>query len=242
MPSKVLAGHTIALTGTKKTQTIHDCIVQHGGEAELFPLITTASVTAEDARYMSGHYDWLIFTSQNAVDCFAQKATTLTATHIAAVGEKTKQALEALGMIVDFMPTIYSADVFIKEFPSVVTGKPRCLFIRGSHAKPTIREGLPYRVDEWTVYETVVQTTFIKDFITCIQTKNVTVIFASPSAVDVFHTYIAPIVGWDSIRVAAIGHVTASALQKHNVTVAVQPQVYTMQAVINEIIQLEEQK
>lgn len=242
MPSNVLAGKTIALTGTKKTQTVHDCIVQYGGEAVLFPLITTASVTIEDDLYKAGHYDWLIFTSQNAVDCFAQKATAITANYVAAVGEKTKQALEALGMTVDFMPTVYSADVFVQEFPQIVTGNPHCLFVRGSHAKPTIKEGLPYKVDEWTVYETVVQTAFIADFITCIQTKEVTVIFASPSAVDVFHTYIAPTVGWESIRVAAIGHVTANALQQYGVKVAIQPQVYTMQAVINEIIQLEEQK
>lgn len=242
MPSKVLKGQTIVLTGTKKTQTVHDQITAHGGQAVLFPLITTQQVTTDQGRYDVSTYDWLIFTSQNAVDGFLTQYKGEVTAKVAAVGEKTKQALEEAGIAVHFMPTIYSADVFIKEFPSVVTGKPRCLFIRGSHAKPTIREGLPYKVDEWTVYETVVQTAYIEPFISCIRHNDVTVIFASPSAVEVFHTYIAPTVGWDSVRVAAIGHVTAAALRQHSVTVAIQPQVYTMQAVVDEIIQLEEQK
>lgn len=251
MPSNlVLQGQTVVLTGTKKTQTVIERLQQNGASVKVFPLIQTAEKIAEqDAAKLAdlSSYEWLIFTSQNAVAAFADKCqrhnvtlATLTC-RIASVGEKTTEALEKLGLQVHFMPTIYSADVFIQEFPLQVIGSPRCLFLRGSQAKKTIRDGLPYEVVEWTVYESIQQLAYVEAFKTCIKTDaKVTVIFASPSAVEVFDTYIAPEVGWQRIRVAAIGHVTANALHALAVEVAIQPTTYTMQAVITKLIQMEE--
>ena len=42
--------------------------------------------------------------------------------------------------------------------------------------------------------------------------KDVTVLFASPSAVEIFAEEVAPYTGWDGYTIGAIGHVTERAL------------------------------
>ena len=129
--------------------------------------------------------------------------------------------------------------MFIQEFSTVSHVAESKLFLRGNLAKPTIREGVP-NVVEWTVYETVTNEPSIQPLTELLMKQQAIVIFASPSAVSVFNQHIAPIVGWSTIRAAAIGHITAAALRHLGVDVYVQPTTYTMQAVVEEIILLEE--
>lgn len=245
-----LQGKTIILTGTAKTSTIIEDITTLGGRAISTPLIETCElidrndgVQLEYAR----QFNWLIFTSQNAVDAFASKMKrfNLSARHfqgkIASIGTKTTEALEALGFTISFMPTVFSADVFVKEFPSVAGDQPICLFIRGEKAKQTLKDGLPFEVKEWTIYKTIErhdQKQMIIDSIR--ENKDVTVIFASPSAVGVYALDVASVVGWEAVRVAAIGHITEAAITNHGATVDVLPSVYTMQAVLEELTKVEE--
>ncbi|CAM5391139.1 Uroporphyrinogen-III synthase OS=Lysinibacillus sphaericus OX=1421 GN=LS41612_07165 PE=3 SV=1 [Lysinibacillus sphaericus] len=65
---------------------------------------------------------------------------------IASIGTKTTAALEKLGFQVSFMPSIFSADVFVKEFPIVAGHNPTCLFIRGEKAKTTLRNGAALQI------------------------------------------------------------------------------------------------
>lgn len=250
MPSNRLRGKTIVLTGTNKTVSIKELIEHNGGECAVFPLIETKELhSAEDAARLSelNCYDWLIFTSQNAVQVFIDKCkrvkieTRELKCKIASVGAQTTFLLERCGLKVDFMPSTFSADVFVQEFPKVAQEWESKLFIRGSLAKPTIREGLPH-VTEWTVYETCANDTSIVPLMELLKQRESIVIFASPSAVEVFHEKVAPIVGWQRISAAAIGHITANALRKLGVEVYVQPKTYTMQAIVEEIILLEEEK
>lgn len=231
-----LTGKTIYVTGTQKVQTIAQLVAQYGGEVQAFPLIAVQTCESEeDAEWLQRlpAYDWLIFTSQNAVTSFMQKVKHVS-NRIAAVGAKTKEALEQYGYTVDFVPSVYSADVFVKEFPQVM-GEATCLFLRGSLAKTTIKDALC--CDEWTIYETVPTTAHVQAMKeSLLQAAEPIVVFASPSAVQVYAEHIVPTIGWQDITVASIGHITTAALQKYGATVTVQPQIYTMQAVIEQLI------
>ncbi|MEK5232746.1 uroporphyrinogen-III synthase [Lysinibacillus sp. FSL K6-0232] len=249
MPSNLpLKGKTILLTGTAKTTSIIDDITALGGHAVMAPLIETCErINSDDAEYikLAQQLDWLIFTSQNAVDAFANKIQrhqlNIQAIQgkIAAIGTKTTAALEQLGFQVSFMPSVFSADIFIKEFPSVAGSKPTCLFIRGAKAKRTLKDGLPFAIQEWTVYETVERHDQQAVIMNCLQHhQDVTVIFASPSAVDVYAKDVASQIGWGATRIAAIGHITEAALQQYGATVDIMPSVYTMEAVIEEIMKV----
>ena len=63
-------------------------------------------------------------------------------------------------------------------------------------------------------------------------------IFASPSAVDVYARDVVPHIGWHAARIAAIGHITEAALEQYGAIVDIMPSVYTMQAVIEEIMKV----
>ncbi|MBM7664442.1 uroporphyrinogen-III synthase [Solibacillus kalamii] len=245
MPSNALLGKTLIITGSAVVRTVEQLIEQHHGKVYNYPLIETVEkISKEDKFYLQElqAYHWLIFTSQNAVKSFVDKCIrheqTIPATmKIAAVGEKTAALLKGHGYKIHFMPTVYSADVFVKEF-SMMPGE-RALFIRGSKAKKTIHEGTG--ADEWTVYETRPCSKYFVQLTQCLLTeKQPIVIFASPSAVDIYAEHIEPHVAWQNVKFASIGHVTTAALEKHGVQPMVQPKIYTMQAVIEQLI-LEEQ-
>lgn len=238
-----LTRKTIYVTGTQKVQTIEQLVKENGGKVKFFPLIKVQErITTTDAEKLAqcNDYDWLIFTSQNAVDCFfkkihreKQQIDSITC-KIAAVGSKTATALEQNGLAVDFMPSIFSADVFVREFLPIAK-EDRCLFVRGSLAKTTIRDGLG--CDEWTVYETIETTEHIQAFTeSLIKEEEPIVIFASPSAVKVYAEHIVPELDWRYVKVASIGHITTEVLESYHVQVDVQPATYTMQAVIEHLI------
>ena len=76
MPSNRLCGKTIVLTGSNKTTSVKQFIEENGGICAVFPLIDTRErVSVHDANKLVhvNTYDWLIFTSQNAVQAFIAK-------------------------------------------------------------------------------------------------------------------------------------------------------------------------
>lgn len=236
MLNNVLAGETVVLTGTSVTASIMTYIESLGATAIHLPLIEVIERTSEDAQYFiqSMDADWLIFTSQNAVHFLKQKLIRYgyDASHfngqIAAVGQKTKEALEAIGFTIDFMPTTYSADVFIEQFQ--VEKGATCVFFRGNLAKSTIPNGINCDVQCYTVYDTV-QTARNMPALNELLTERVTIVFASPSAVEVFEAHKQEA----SYNVAAIGHITRDALVAHGEQRIIIPDTYTMRAVIDEL-------
>ena len=63
-------------------------------------------------------------------------------------------------------------------------------------------------------------------------------IFASPSAVDVYAMEVVPHIGWEATTLRTIGHITEAPLEQYGATVDIMPSVYTMQAVIEEIMKV----
>ncbi|RHW33373.1 uroporphyrinogen-III synthase [Lysinibacillus yapensis] len=242
---KPLEGKTVVVTGSSKTSAVLSRIEQLGGEAFFLPLIETREIIEEhdfEKLKQAFAFDWLIFTSQNAVEAFFEKIKRHRVNparfigKIAAVGSKTAKLLENNGFHVSFVPSIFSADVFVKEFPKVADNSPECLFLRGGKAKDTIKKGLPFRVAEWTVYDTYTKPSNIEPLTELIKVKErPIIIFASPSAVEMFAENIAPVVGWQKPQFASIGHITTAKLEHYGASVTYQPSRYTMLAVIEEI-------
>lgn len=244
-----LQNKTIILTGTSKTTDVMAQIQLLGGTVLHYPLIETREIIDNNDAMeleLARTFDWLIFTSVSAVEVFYEKMKRMHFESwqfkgkIAAVGEKTAEALRHIGFVVSFMPSTYSADVFVKEFPDVAEHQPKCLFLRGNLARNTLQKGLPFPIQQWTIYETVEMLPNTKPLIEEIKKRQeVIVIFASPSAVDLFALYVVPEVGWERIKVATIGHVTATAIQQYGIEVDFHPTTYTMQAVLAEIVKSE---
>ena len=240
-----LSGMTVIFTGTPKAKEAVASVQLQGGNPVILPLIKTVEkVVATDPLRMQtcASYEWLIFTSANAVHFFGRKMEQVGLTpedipvKIAAVGSETAKALEDIGFRADFIPTTFSAEHFVDEFPAVSDEEERCLFLKGDLAKDTIKEGLPNEVDEWTVYETVDDEEGIHGMTDLLQKGGrIAVLFASPSAVRVFREQIAPLTGWSGFTIGAIGHVTEQALSEAGAAVHIKPERYTLLDLVREL-------
>lgn len=245
MKDKPLNGETVVFTGTPKSKDAFELVENYGGKPVSLPLIQVEELIEKtDALRLDActTYDWLIFTSQSAVDAFSNKLQrhkvlpeTIHA-NIAAIGTKTAEALERIGFTVKFIPTTFSADVFVKEFQPVENDTRRLLFLRGSIAGPTIREELPFEVDEWTIYQTDYVADNAARLIHLVESdKKLSILFASPSAVAVFQKEIAPTTGWTGYTIGAIGHITEKALTDVGAKVDVRPNTYTLKALVDKL-------
>lgn len=247
-----LQGESVVFTGTLKSEDAFERVKTLGGQPLSFPLIQVAerfADTDEQRLQKAQQVDWLIFTSQNAVRYFHEKmkrfsmSSELFTGRIAAVGTKTAAALERIGFQVCFIPTVFSADVFVQQFQPQSDRPLHALFLRGNLASCIIREQLPFHVEEWTLYETKQKEEETNQLTQFIRTHdNVSILFASPSAVEVFAKHIAPICGWERITVCAIGHVTERALKNVGAEVDVVPETYTFIELVHALARRKEEK
>ena len=243
--SEPLNSQSVVFTGTPKSQDVFELVKQYGGVPVSLPLIqVTELVESTDKLRLNacGTYDWLIFTSQSAVAAFGEKikrhniSLESMPSNIAAIGTRTAEALEKIGFSVQFIPTVFSADVFVKEFQPVENDLRRLLFLRGTIAGPTISEELPFEVDEWTIYETEKVVGNVGKLTELLQReKNIAVLFASPSAVEIFAGEVAPQTGWKGFTIGAIGHVTERALIEEGAFVDVRPDTYTLRDLVDKL-------
>jgi uroporphyrinogen III methyltransferase/synthase len=97
-----------------------------------------------------GSYDWLAFTSANAVQHFCPDLPpsqgSRSGQKVAAVGPATADALRERGIEVDLLPDEAVAEALVGAFPS---GSGRVLLPQAEGARPTLAEGL--RAKGWTV-------------------------------------------------------------------------------------------
>ena len=237
-----LLGENVIFTGILRSTEALDLVERFGGNAVIAPMIATKEIVSShdlDLLQRCNLYEWLIFTSQSSVKAFHSKmvkyqldASFFTA-KIAVVGTKTASAIESLGFSVHFTPTIFSADVFVQEFPEVVSSAVQCLFVKGNLAKATITNGLNNKVDEWTIYETVELEDNKENVKVLLKSgERCSIIFTSPSTAEVYHRSIGASFGYEHITVCAIGHITKNFLESMNVTVQVMPEIYTLKDVI----------
>src|SRR5690606_35340984 len=96
-----LLGETVIFTGTLKTLEVFDLVRQYGGVPVSIPLIQVNEIveqTDEAKMKRCSTFDWLIFTSQNAVKAFHSKmgrfaiSASEIPSKIAAVGTQTAAA------------------------------------------------------------------------------------------------------------------------------------------------------
>ena len=169
-----------------------------------------------------GSFDWVVFTSANAVEHFTahlHDARAFGPARVAAIGPATAARLRAAGVEPDLVPTRYVAEALVEDFPD---GPGRVLVPQSAGARPTLVAGL--RAKGWTVdaVEAYDTTAVGYDDETLAAVRNAdAVAFASSSAVDAF---IAAVGGRDNVPpvVACIGPITAATARGRGLTVHVE--------------------
>ena len=115
-------------------------------------------VALRDAAARLGDYDWVVFTSANAVTAvFAsvRDARAFGAARVAAVGARTAEALASHGLVADLVPARFVAEGLLEAWPE---GGGTVLLPRAASARDVLPDGLRargWRVDVVDAYRTV---------------------------------------------------------------------------------------
>ena len=164
-----LAGWRVLVTRTRRqASSLAEALRAEGAEPVLLPAIEIArradpdAVDAAFAALLDDAYDWVAFTSGNAVESWfdlvresGEDARLLAGAHIAAVGPATARTLEAHGLSPDLLPERASGgDVADALLECGIEGA-RVLVPRAERADPALVERLRAAgasVDEVTLY------------------------------------------------------------------------------------------
>lgn len=200
-------------------------------------------------------YDWLVFTSANGVEYFLRRLdelghgrAELTPHKVCAVGRKTAEKLKGEHITVDLTPERFTAEAVVEEFVKHFGVRQR---LRGSRmllpasrsTRDVIRpamENIGVYVEVVEAYQTVLPATTGQDVTKLFNAPGADyIIFTSPSTVAnlaaILETdHLAPQLA--NTRVACIGPVTAEAARLHGLTVHIQPEEHTGEAVVEAIV------
>lgn len=170
-------------------------------------------------------YEWIIFTSPNGVQAFFdmffklyKDARELGAPRLVAIGPGTEKKLREYHLAADFVPAKAVAESLVKELIAFAGSMENqtVLWVRPDGARDVVAAELHRHgaiVDEAIAYRTVAETTDLTGGHARFREDGADVItFASSSAVESFFSLGLPMP--EGTKIASIGPVTTSALQK----------------------------
>jgi uroporphyrinogen III methyltransferase/synthase len=232
-----LAGTTVVVTRARsQAGPLTEALGAAGARVVEVPVVETADPedggeALQRAAKEVAAYDWVVFTSANAVHRLVpllRDGRAFGSARLAAVGGATRDALGAYHLVADLVPDATGAsgaEGLVSAFPDAPTGG-RVLFPRAAGARRTVPEGLAARgwaVDEVTAYRTVPAQPPVAAVADAAAGADV-VTFTSPSTVE---SYLS--LRDDAGRplpvpevVACIGPTTAEAARRSGLTVAVE--------------------
>lgn len=240
--NKRLFGKKVIITRSQEqTQQLRDRLAALGAHVVSIPTITFAA--PPDAGHALLHaasnldqYQWIIFTSANAVRRFFSRirdARELAGVKVAAIGKATSRAILDFNIVCDFVPSEFVAETFVAEFPA---GNGSVLFPRAVEARDTIPEGLQdkgWRVEIVDAYCTVAATMDpqLKEEIEDADAIAFTSSSGVSSFLAVYSTELLP------SRVVSIGPVTTATLREHLVTEVVTASRHDIDGLVDALVQ-----
>jgi uroporphyrinogen III methyltransferase / synthase len=162
MPAGPLTGSKIVLTRPEgRGMGLSKLLEEAGAEVVPIPLLAIESSQEAVAGFErlngSEHWDWIIFISTNAVraalEASGWQAQRSPETRIAAVGDATRDALEAQGVRVDLVPSQFSSEGLLEDARLADVQGQRILIVRGEGGREFLRETLVSRGAEVFVAE-----------------------------------------------------------------------------------------
>lgn len=248
--SQPLGGRRIVVT---RSQAQAEVLCRHlaalGAEPIAIPTIAFAPLPAEPLMEALRHiarYDWLIFTSANAVDFFFQAAgaNLPTLPRVAASGSATARKLQERGITPDFVPAEFVGEQLAAGLGDL-RGQ-RALLPRARLGRPeivTLLQAQGAIVDDIPLYDTVTAAPEAAA-LARLQAGVDAVTFTSPSSVRNF-LKILDDARLDSVRrqldqalIVCIGPITAAAARQCGFAVPAVPDEYTMDGLITALVAL----
>lgn len=251
-----LFGQRVVVTRTRRqVSALSEKLRLLGADVLEIPTIRITPLPLDAARQnkldtFSDHFDWLVFTSPNAVEIFfdeffkgARDLRTLGPVKIAAVGPATAGKLEALHLKVDLKPEIYTAEKLAELFPPTLAEGARFCFPHGRLADPGLANHLRQtgaEVEEWTIYDTQPE----EEDLTGSRARYFKegahwITFTSSSAAENWDTlHLKPEDGAPLPQVVSLGPVTTATLKKLGYDVAGQAEKSSLDSLVETIVKL----
>jgi uroporphyrinogen III methyltransferase/synthase len=245
---KALYGIRLLITRTRAQSSYLGGLLQaEGAEVIEIPTIDIHPLPidqkAKERMSRLSEYDWVIFTSANAVSIFMDNLKKVHKNHldlagiqIACVGESTAKTLLPYGVKADLVPPDYKQEGLVKAFQKIPMKGKKVLFARAQKGRNLLIDFLNKKgvsVDFWPLYENKIPPGTKERLFNLFKNEGGVdiLIFASSSSVDNFFGLFSPAERrkWLSkMPVAVIGPVTAASAKKWSARVAVMPKKYTM--------------
>jgi uroporphyrinogen-III synthase len=243
-----LRGKTVLITrAASQSHALQDGLARLGAKVIECPAIQVTPVEdwteVDRAIAKLNTYQWLLFTSANAVEHFLTRLEKVRgrscSVPVAVVGPATARSLRDWNISPSLIPTDFRAEGLVAAFPSDLRGV-RILFPRAQTARELLPEELRQRgatVDVVVVYRTVkaegmpgVREILSRERVDCI-------VFTSPSAIrfmaDSADGDLAALV--KGIAIAVIGPVTREAAASFGITPTIEPAHATVPDLIDAI-------
>jgi uroporphyrinogen-III synthase len=250
-PLSPLSGKRIVVTrAAEQSDSLLKALAAQGAISLLFPLLEFAP--PEDCFPLNaaladlGQFDWILFTSQNAVRAFLERGSALDSplvrpsgnTRIAAVGPATAEAIRKFGLSVDHVAATHTGLAFVAELRGQLQNAS-VLLPRGDKASrdlPAALREAGARVTEVIAYRTILPENLNDGVRWAIEKGTVhAILFFSPSAVH----HLKKLLGAgkfssvsESVLLAAIGPITAAALREAGATRSVSAADTTVEAIL----------
>jgi uroporphyrinogen III methyltransferase/synthase len=250
--TKPLFGKRILVTRARaQASGFADLLEANGAEVIQFPTIKIQSLDVDNTYIRTiNKYDWVIFTSVNAVEIFYERlrengkdVRMFGGTKICAVGPKTVEALNDIGIQPDFVPTHSRGSVIAAEIEDI-SGK-KILLPRAKIATADLPNGLREGgavVDDVPLYDTVkvtskdhetIETDLLKgriDLVTFTSSSTVT------NFLEMFPAH-APTVLFADVKVAVIGPTTQKTAMEYGIQVDVMAKEASVESLVEAIIE-----
>ncbi|MCX8124980.1 MAG: uroporphyrinogen-III C-methyltransferase [Spirochaetes bacterium] len=240
-----LFGKKIVVTRTRQQASVlSKRLYELGADVLEFPTIAIEKLQElsplHDAIKNIQKYDWIVFTSQNAVDIFFEEIFALgfdaraLQCRVAAIGPATRDALQRYAIKADLMPQEYVAESLVDAFRGVDVAGKKILVPCSAKARPALTHGLQDAgavVDRVHIYDAVkpeVNSSLLEQ----VQSADI-VTFASSSTVRNF----VEIAGKTDATIACIGPITADECVKQGLTVHVVAKEYTIEGLVKAIVE-----
>jgi uroporphyrinogen-III synthase len=213
--SNILKDRTVICTyPQRKHDRFYEMLAQSGATVHAMPLIETTSIPFKTKRKLTD-YDWLVFTSKNAVPSFVSNHPELS-NKIAAIGLKTAEMLMQKGIVPTFVGSGKSSGDFADEFMAKLKGNERILLILGNLAKDTLLHKFKQKanVERVNVYETRFVQSVDPKILNLVESNQYDALIAtSPSAVKALVEKIK--ISPKQLRFISIGKTTTAAINEY---------------------------
>ena len=252
---KPLWGLKVLVTSTPaKSSYLSGLLTEEGAEVVEIPTIDLKPIKlGQDGLKlvrMAPTYDWIIFASAYAVEIFMEQIANvgmdkkvLRRVKFACVGEATAKSLKTFGLKADLVPKDYKQEGLVRSFQRLDLKGKKVLFARAKEGRDLLIKFLKKKkanVDLLALYENLVPVSAREQFRRLFLHEGGVDLatFASSSSVDHFYSLFTPVQRRQWLRrlpVAVIGPVTGATVRKWGCKVTVQPQKFTMPALVEAI-------